>query len=121
MADIVEDFFPSRFIRAADLKGKEIDVTIDRVEAEDLENDGKKVTKPIVHFKNAGIKPLVCNKTNGLTIAAALGEVDYKKWAGRQIRLYADLVSFKGKVTEAVRVKRIPPPLKEDLNDEVPI
>jgi hypothetical protein len=37
MANIKDDFFPSRFLSAADLKGKEVDVTIDHVGSEELE------------------------------------------------------------------------------------
>ena len=119
MADI-NDFYPSNYLRAADLAGKEIDVTIDRVTSEEFENDGKNRAKPVVHFRNAGIKPLVSNKTNSMLLAAACGSADFDTWSGKQVRLYADLVSFKGKVSEAVRVKRIPPPIAEELTDKIP-
>jgi hypothetical protein len=116
----INDFFPSNYLRAADLGGKEVDVTIDRITSEEFEQDGKKRAKAVIHFRNAGIKPLVSNKTNSMLIAAACGSEDYGTWSGKQVRLYADLVSFKGKVSEAVRVKRIPPPIAEELNDKVP-
>jgi hypothetical protein len=64
---------------------------------------------------------MIANKTNSMMIAAACGDTDYTNWSGKQIRLYADLVSFKGAVVEAVRVKRVPKPLAEDLNDEIPL
>jgi hypothetical protein len=116
----IQDFYPSNYLRASDLGGKEVDATIDRITSEEFEQDGKKRTKPVVHFRNAGIKPMVSNKTNSLLIAAAVGSEDYTTWPGKQIRLYSDLVSFKGKVSEAVRVKRTPPPVAEELNDEIP-
>ena len=56
------DFFPSNYLRCADLGGKERVVTIDRVTTDVFENDGRKQAKPIVHFKDDGIKPLVSNK-----------------------------------------------------------
>ena len=117
----IHDFFPSNYLRAADLGGKEVDVTIDRVMSEDFEQDGQKRSKPVVHFRNAGIKPLVLNKTNAMLIATACGSEDYSTWAGKQVRLYADLVNFRGKVSEAIRVKRTPAPIAEDLNDEIPV
>jgi len=50
------DYFPSNYIRAADLGGKPRTVTIDRV-AEDLfENDGRKQKKAIAHFRENGVK-----------------------------------------------------------------
>src|SRR5262249_19920643 len=52
------DFFPSNYMRAADLAGKDRIVTIDRVETALFENDGKKQPKPVIYFKEAGVKPL---------------------------------------------------------------
>jgi hypothetical protein len=116
----IDDYYPSKFLRASDLKGKEITVTIDRVEAEEFEQDGVKRPKPVVHFRNSGIKPLVCNKTNSSRLATALGDKDTDAWAGKQVRLYPDMEEFRGQVHEVVRVRRAPPPIGEDLNDEVP-
>ena len=113
-----EDFFPSNYLKAADLGGKEKLVTIDRVESDAFENDNRKVVKPVIHFKEGGVKPMVCNKTNFLMIAAACGK-DSDTWPGKQVILYPDLVPFKGTVTEAVRAKRAP--VKPELNDELTI
>jgi hypothetical protein len=115
------DFFPSNYMRAGDLAGKERIVTIDRVETSTFENDGKKQSKPVVHFRYNGIKPLVCNKTNFLLIAAALGD-DSDGWTGKRISLYPDMVGFKGTVQEAVRVRRAPSTKAEseaEMNDSV--
>jgi hypothetical protein len=113
-----EDFFPSNYLKAADLGGKEKLVTIDRVESDAFENDGRKQVKPVIHFKEGGVKPMVCNKTNFLMIAAACGK-DSDAWPGKQVILYPDLVPFKGTVTEAVRAKRAP--AKAEFNDEITI
>jgi hypothetical protein len=116
----IDDFYPSKFLRASDLKGKEITVTIDRVEAEEFEQDGVKRPKPVVHFRNNGLKALVLNKTNSTRIATALGNKDTDAWTGKQVRLFPDMEEFKGQVHEVVRVRRAPAPIGEDLNDEVP-
>src|SRR5262249_30410628 len=100
----IDDYYPSKFLRASDLKGKEITVTIDRVEAEDFEQDGAKRAKPVVHFRDKSIKPLVCNKTNSSRLATALGDKDTDAWAGKQVRLYPDMEEFRGQVHEVVRV-----------------
>src|SRR4051794_12877841 len=105
----VSDFYPSNYLRCADLKGNERLVTIERVVTELFENDGNKQTKPVVHFKEPGVKPLVLNKTNFMTIAALCGD-DSDEWAGKKIVIYPELVPFKGKVTEAVRVRRAASP-----------
>jgi hypothetical protein len=108
------DFFPSKYLRAADLKGRKR-ATIDRITTETFENDGRKQTKPVIEFKEQDIKPMVCNKTNfGLIAALCGGETD--AWSGKQIELHREMVSFKGKVTESVRVARP----DQDFNDEMP-
>jgi hypothetical protein len=116
----IDDFYPSKFLRASDLKGKEITVTIDRVATEEFEQDGAKRAKPVIHFRDNGVKPLVCNKTNSSRLAMAAGSKDYDTWAGKQVLLYPDMEEFKGQVHEVVRVRRAPAPIGEDLNDEVP-
>jgi hypothetical protein len=116
----IDEFFPSKYLRASDLEGKEVDVTIDRLKAEEFEQDGVKRPKPVVHFRNSGLKPLVCNKINSSRIAAALGNKDTDAWAGKKVRLYPDMEDFRGKVHEVVRVRQAPAPAKEVLNDEVP-
>jgi hypothetical protein len=116
----IDDYYPSKFLRASDLEGKEVDATIDRVEAEQFEQDGVKRAKPVVHFRNKGLKPLVLNKTNSTRIATALGNKDTDAWVGKPVRLYPDMEEFKGQVHEVVRVRRAPAPIGQDLNDAVP-
>lgn len=48
---------------------------------------GRKSKKPIVHFKETSVKPLICNKTNGKTIAAMYGN-HVEGWAGKRVTLY---------------------------------
>jgi hypothetical protein len=117
----IDDFYPSKYLRADDLKGKEIEVTIDHVESEEFSQDGGTRNKPVVHFRNGGLKPLICNKTNSTRIATALNNKDYTTWPGKRILLYSDMEEFKGQVHEVVRVRRAPEPLAKDLNDEIPL
>ena len=50
--------------------GKDITLTIKRVIGGELTAmGGRKSKKPIVHFKEEGVKPFICNKTNSKTIA----------------------------------------------------
>jgi hypothetical protein len=116
----VNDFFPSNYLRAADLKGRQRIVTIDRVATDVFENDGKKQKKPVLHFKEEETKPLVTNKTNFLLIQDICGE-NTDDWHGKKIVLVPEPVSFRGTVNDAVRVKRVKPPLKDELNDEITI
>jgi hypothetical protein len=111
------DFFPSDYLRCADLKGKERTATIAYVTSEEFENDGKKKSKPVVYFREKETKPLVCNKTNFLSIARFCGD-NTDEWPDKKILLTPTMVSFKGQVTEAVRVQR---PRAIDFNDEITI
>jgi hypothetical protein len=119
----VEDYFASDYLRATDLAGKPKIVTIDSIGEGLFENDGRKRKKPIVYFAEPDVKPLVCNKTNFLTIASIWGD-DTKDWLGKKIVIYPDLVSFRGKVSEAVRVRSLPKPGTATgdpgLNDTIP-
>jgi hypothetical protein len=54
-----------------------------------------------------------------MTIAAICGD-DTDDWPDKKIVLHPDMVAFKGKVTEAVRVKRVPLPAAVELNDAIP-
>lgn len=99
--------FPSNYLRAANLNGRDLVVTIDRIEDDEFENDGKKQIKPVIYFREEGVKPMVCNRTNYELIAGIYGEDD-NAWPGMQICLYTTMVAFKGQVKEAIRVKRPP-------------
>ena len=110
------DFFPSKYLRASDLKGKTARATIDRIYAEQFDNDSGKQTRPVIAFRApSDLKPLVCNKTNFALIAKLYGE-DSDSWIGKEIGLHAELVSFRGKVSESVRVIQA----SQELNDDVP-
>jgi hypothetical protein len=92
-----------------------VTATVDRVTVEEFENDGRKQAKPVVHFKDSGLKPAVFNRTN-FALAAKLCGDDTDTWSGKKIGLRMELVSFKGAVTESIRVKQP----AEGFNDAVP-
>ena len=82
-------------------------MTINHVTEGLFENDGRKQKKPIVNFVEPDVKGLVCNKTNFMVIAEICGQ-DTKDWTGKQIEIYPDMVAFRGKVSESVRVRSVP-------------
>lgn len=68
--------------------GGDIDLTIKKVTGGELTaNGGRKSKKPIVHFQEDGVKPLICNKTNGKAIANLYGTI-VEDWAGKRITLF---------------------------------
>jgi hypothetical protein len=99
----MSDAFPSNYLRAADLNGSTVAVTIATVKMEDIGGDHK----PVVYFSGKE-KGLVLNKTNGQMIAYQYGD-ETDNWTGAQIELYPTMTSFQGKPVEAIRVNVRPP------------
>lgn len=96
----ISETFQSKFLKAADLNGRTIRVTIASVFSESMD-DGK--VKPILYF-NGAKKGLVLNRTNASTIAMAFGD-DTDAWIGADIELFPMAVSFQGQMQPAIRVK----------------
>lgn len=83
-------------------------VEIDYVDKEAVKSDQGTESKMTIHLKD-GLKPMICNITNGDAIAAALGTPLVEQWAGRKIQLYRESVRAFGKTTMAIRVRPFPP------------
>ena len=107
----INSAFPSKYIKASDLNGSSVKVTIREVRMEDLGDE----SKPVAYFENKS-KGLVLNITNSRLIAERLGgETD--DWIGKDIEIYADKVPFQGRIVDAVRVRPPLPPAAE-VEDE---
>lgn len=107
-----ELLYPSDYVKAADLNGRDLTVTIDHVEWDNIPQAGKseKVKKPVVILRNAAGKPirkkLAMGKTIARQIVDCLGEKDTAKWEGRKITLHGDTTrGTSGKTVECVRVR----------------
>lgn len=103
----------NKYIYACDLDGKDVTLTIDRVEAGVLDDKrkGKTAKKPFCFFRKAE-KPLVLNATNCKTIAGMYGN-DTDAWVGRRITLYPTTTEMGGESTECIRVRPVVPPDKK--------
>ena len=106
----INDFTSGNSLKAQDLEGKEFQLHITHIEAQDFdqENDkGEKYVKsrPVIHFRETD-KTLVCNKTNMLAIAAQYGD-DMDAWAGAMVRLYPTTTDYKGTTTPCIRVREM--------------
>ena len=98
------DVFPSKYLKAEDLKNRAHMVTISHVELEPFTDDnGRATNKPVAYFKGKE-KGAVLNKTNWGVIAYLLGD-ESDNWTGGQIMLVPELVAFKGQMKMAIRVK----------------
>jgi hypothetical protein len=126
----MNDLFPSKYLRAADLEGKSRVVTIEKVSHEDFKDDGVTVKKTVVHFKRNGTNtaPLVVNKANWKMLVAITGAEDDDDWGGYRIELRSEKVNSPGgRIVDSIRVHEAPEPAPKtakakaapEFNDEV--
>ena len=108
----INDAFPSKYLKAADLKGKSVALTVTKVASENIGDD----LKLVVFFKGTD-KGLVLNKTNANSIAAVTGSGDTDDWTGKKITLFPTKVEFQGKRVPAIRVEE-PDDAPSDVNDD---
>ena len=106
----VDLLWPSKYLKAGDLQGKEVTVIIDEIEPRnDLVMQGnRKDCKPVLWLKAPNgrkiEKAMICNKTNGKRIAAMYGP-EASEWIGKAITLRAE-PETKSDTGEAIRVKQ---------------
>lgn len=96
----INDQFPSKFLKAADLDGKQIVVTIKDCLVEAIGED----RRPVLYFVGKD-KGVVLNKTNANNIGDAYGP-DTEEWTGKKVVLYTAYVDFQGKSMEAIRIRK---------------
>lgn len=101
----ITDLYPSKYLKSADIKGREPTVTIRAIEVEEITGQKGKEHKPVLYFEGKE-KGMVLNRTNADMIADFLGP-DYTQWAGHAVTLYVTRVqSPQGGMTDGLRVKR---------------
>lgn len=99
----VNDLFPSRFVKAHDLGGKQVTVTIRDATLEDVGHGAEKERKLALAFEKA-TKQMLLNRTNAMIIASMYGpETD--AWKGKSITIYSARVKAFGAWHDALRVK----------------
>jgi len=128
-----DEVFPSKYLKAADLKGKARIVTIESARYETLKGlDGKETQKIVLYFENVP-KSLPLNATNFDAVCDATGFPDTEDWPGQLIELYPTKTTMGGKTMDCIRIRRPssrpmaapvppPPPTKPvgEMNDEIP-
>ena len=110
-----DDVFPSKYLKAADLGGRDIRLVMDYVEKEDL--FGQDDPKPVLSFVDTS-KRLVLNVTNWNAIEDAYGG-ESDDWAEKPIILFPAKTQFGSKTVDCVRV-RVPANDQDGVTDDVP-
>jgi len=118
-------------IKAEDLKGKDVTLTISAMEVREFDEEGKyglyKAKKIVLAFKETD-KTMVLNKTNGYSIADLLHIDDPEQWIGCKITIFPTRTSFGNKMVDCIRIRdaqapegvRTPKKYDETDHNEVP-
>jgi hypothetical protein len=101
-----DEVFASKYLKAADLKGRPRVVKIEECWQEKLKtNDGKEREKTIVKFAGEE-KTLVMNMVNWDAIADITGEGDTLNWPDHRIELYPTKTQMGGKTVDCIRIRK---------------
>lgn len=111
----IDEAFPSKYLRASDLQGRNVAVKMGRVDQEKIGDD----TKLILYFQGKE-KGMVLNKTNANNIASIYGG-ETEDWYGKDITLVEAMVDYQGKSVPAIRIrapqrKPAPAPRRETVD-----
>jgi hypothetical protein len=86
---VYDELYPGRFIKASELLGKKVTLTISDVDIEELQgDDGAKKIKAIISFERTEKKLVAC-KTNGFCVKEMFGK-EIANWIGKRITLFED-------------------------------
>lgn len=81
-----DELYPGRFIKASDLKGKNVTLKIAEVNLEELVGDKGAQIKGVVAFEKTE-KQLALNKTNGICLREMFGK-KVQEWVGKRVTLF---------------------------------
>ncbi len=95
----------SKYLKAADLRGQTVSVTIASC-AEETIGQGREAEQKCVLYFQGKEKGLVLNATNTNTIADLLG-FETQVWVGNHIELYTIMTEYQGKPQEGLRVRML--------------
>ena len=97
--------FPSDFVKADDLDGRDVTKTIKSVTMDELTmSGGKKKTSPVIRFSDAE-KKLVINKTNAKIIAGMYGN-ETDNWVGKKITMFPTETTFGAETVPCIRIRK---------------
>jgi len=113
----INDAFPSNYLKASDLQGKEVVVTVDRVEFEAVGRERE--MKAVIYFVGKQ-KGIVLNKTNAKKIIEISGSAITEEWAGTQLKIYPTETEFGGETVDCIRIKPVGRPAMQ-MTKPVPV
>jgi hypothetical protein len=112
MEDSIDEIYSGSSLKASDLKGKTVKLTIEGVKSVRFDDGGVKV---VCSFSETE-KTLICNKTNAKRIAESHGK-NPNRWIGKVIKIHSERVEYKGDIVDGIRVN-LPEGATSDYDDE---
>ena len=100
----IQQAFPSKFLKVADLAGNRPVVTIAHVTMEEIGDDSRG-PRPVCYFIGKE-KGLVLNRINAGAIEEIAGTFETDEWRGVKIMLKEDKTFFQGRRVPCIRVDR---------------
>lgn len=104
----INDAFPSNYLKASDLQGREVIVTIERVDFEAVGRERE--MKAVIYFEGKK-KGIVLNKTNAKKIIEISGSAITEEWPGTQLKIYPTETEFGGETVDCIRIKPVGRPV----------
>ena len=99
MPSMMEDFFPSKWLRGDDLRGRTA-ATIVELRKEAIGRE--RAEKAVLVLRN--LKPLILNRENAERLVQALGTDDYTRFPGMRIALSVEQREWDGKQLRVVMI-----------------
>ena len=111
-----------------DIPSQKIQVTIAKIQDEEVMNQGKKEGATVCHFSE-DCKPMILNITNKKTLARLFKTKDSNKFIGKRIEIGYEKVKAFGKISDALRIsntlinqqaqQKVVLPKCEDCNNDI--
>lgn len=95
--------FPSKYLKAVDLKSRKVKLVIDSIAQETLGEDDR-----VVFYFKGKPKGVIMNLTNCGLCAMAWGD-DMEDWEGKELVLSSGPKNFKGKIVQGFNVDPVVP------------
>lgn len=95
--------YPSKYLAACDLTGKDVKVTVESIKVEEVKTEEGAEKKVIIRFTGKQ-KAMILNKTNAKTIAKRYGN-DTDDWIGKAVTLYPTTCQAFGEEMECLRIR----------------
>jgi hypothetical protein len=83
-----DELYPGRFLKAGELHGKKVTLTIASVDTEELEGDKGKKVKGVIAFRET-TKQIALNRTNGVCLREMFGR-RLADWVGKRMTIFPD-------------------------------